>query len=68
KKGESKDFTKKIDVNKNLKLPVKEGTKLGSISIYKGDKQVGKVDLINEKDINKASYFKMFERVIDSIF
>ncbi|MGL5642823.1 MAG: D-alanyl-D-alanine carboxypeptidase family protein, partial [Paraclostridium sp.] len=63
KKGESKDFTKKIDVNKNLKLPVKEGTKLGSISIYKGDKQVGKVDLINEKDINKASYFKMFERV-----
>ncbi|MEG2786495.1 MAG: D-alanyl-D-alanine carboxypeptidase family protein [Romboutsia sp.] len=68
KKGESKDFTKKIDVNKNLKLPVQAGTKLGSISIYKGDKQVGKVDLINEKDINKASYFKMFERVIDSIF
>lgn len=68
KKGEIKDFTKKIDVNKNLKLPVKEGSKLGSISIYKGDKQVGKVDLINEKDINKASYFKMFERVIDSIF
>lgn len=68
KKGESKDFTKKIDVDKNLKLPVQAGTKLGSISIYKGDKQVGKVDLINEKDINKASYFKMFERVIDSIF
>ena len=68
KKGESKDFTKKIDVSKNIDLPVKKGTKLGTISIYKGDKQVGKIDLINEKDINKASYFKMFERVIDNIF
>lgn len=68
KKGESKDFTKKIDVFKNIDLPVKKGTKLGTISIYKGDKQVGKIDLINEKDINKASYFKMFERVIDNIF
>ncbi len=68
KKGESKDFTKKIEVSKNIDLPVKKGTKLGTISIYKGDKQVGKIDLINEKDINKASYFKMFERVIDNIF
>ena len=68
KKGESKDFTKKIDVVKDLKLPIKKGSELGSISIYKGDKQVGKVMLVNEKDINKASYFKMFERVIDSIF
>lgn len=68
KKGESKDFTKKIDVVKDLKLPIKKGSELGSISIYKGNKQVGKVMLVNEKDINKASYFKMFERVIDSIF
>ncbi|CEP79589.1 D-alanyl-D-alanine carboxypeptidase family protein [Paraclostridium sordellii] len=68
KKGESKDFTKKINVSKDIKLPVKAGTKLGSIGIYKGDKKVGSIDLVCEKDINKASYFKMFERVIDSIF
>jgi serine-type D-Ala-D-Ala carboxypeptidase (penicillin-binding protein 5/6) len=68
KKGESKDFTKKIEVSKNIELPVKAGTTLGTMSVYKGEKQVGKIDLINQNDINKASYFKMFERVIDSIF
>lgn len=68
KKGESKDFTKKIQVCENIKMPVKKGTKLGTINIYKGSNQVGKVDLINDKDINKASYFRMFERVIDNIF
>ncbi|WP_278681886.1 D-alanyl-D-alanine carboxypeptidase family protein [Paraclostridium bifermentans] len=68
KKGESKDFTKKIQVCENIKMPVKKGTKLGTINIYKGNNQVGKVDLVNEKDINKASYFRMFERVIDNMF
>lgn len=49
-------------------MPVKKGTKLGTINIYKGNNQVGKVDLVNEKDINKASYFRMLERVIDNMF
>lgn len=68
KKGESKDFTKKIEVSENPKLPIEKGSKLGTVNIYKGDKQVGKVDLITEKAIKKATYFQMLERVIDNMF
>jgi D-alanyl-D-alanine carboxypeptidase (penicillin-binding protein 5/6) len=68
KKGDSKEFDKKINVNKNPKLPIKAETVLGNVEIYKDDKLVGKVDLINNKDINKASYIKMLERVIERIF
>lgn len=67
KKGSAKDFTKKIKVSDNPKLPIKSGTVLGNVEIYKDDKLVGKVDLVNTKDINKASYLKMLQRVIDNL-
>ena len=40
KKGESKDFTKKIEIDKSLKLPIKCGTTLGKVKIYRGDKLI----------------------------
>ncbi|MEG1311500.1 MAG: D-alanyl-D-alanine carboxypeptidase family protein [Romboutsia sp.] len=67
KKGGSRDFTKKIKVYDNPQIPVKKGTSLGKLEIYKDKKLVGQVDLVNTKDINKASYFKMLQRVIDSM-
>ncbi|MDK2584986.1 D-alanyl-D-alanine carboxypeptidase family protein [Romboutsia sedimentorum] len=67
KKGENKDFTKKIEVNKNPIIPIKKGTSLGVVKIYQGKNMVGQVDLVNTKDINKASYLQMLQRVIDSM-
>lgn len=67
KKGSSKDFVKKIKVYDNPKLPIKKGTTLGKLEIYKDKKLVGQVDLINTKDINKASYLQMLQRIIDNM-
>lgn len=67
KKGSNKDFTKKIKVYDNPQLPIKCGTTLGKLEIYKDKKLVGQVDLINTKDINKASYLQMLQRVIDNM-
>lgn len=67
KKGENKDFTRKIKVNENPTIPIKKGTSLGYVEIYQGKTLVGKVDLVNTKDIQKASYFKMLQRVIDEM-
>ncbi|MGM9532428.1 D-alanyl-D-alanine carboxypeptidase family protein [Intestinibacter sp.] len=67
KKGESKDFTKKIDVDKNLKLPIKQGTTLGKVKIYKGNKLIGQVDLVSNRDIDKASYLQMLKRLVEDI-
>ncbi|MGL4911474.1 MAG: D-alanyl-D-alanine carboxypeptidase family protein [Romboutsia sp.] len=67
KKGGNRDFTKKIKVNENPTIPIKKGSILGQVEIYQGEKLVGKVDLVNTKDVNKASYLQMLQRVIDSM-
>lgn len=67
KKGGSKDFVRKIKVSENPTLPIKKGTTLGQVEVYKDKKLIGKVDLVNTKDINKASYIQMLQRVIDSM-
>lgn len=67
KKGRNKDFTRKIKVNENPTIPIKKGTNLGYVEIYQGKTLVGKVDLVNTKYIQKASYLKMLQRVIDEM-
>nr|WP_317331474.1 D-alanyl-D-alanine carboxypeptidase family protein [uncultured Romboutsia sp.] len=67
KKGGNKDFTRKIKVHENPTIPIKKGTSLGYVEIYQGKTLVGKVDLVNTKDIQKASYLKMLQRVIDEM-
>lgn len=67
KKGGNRDFTKKVKVNENPEIPIKKGTVLGQVEVYQGDKLVGKVDLVNTKEINKASYLQMLQRVIDNM-
>ena len=67
KKGESKEFTKKIKVYDDRKLPIKEGSVLGVVEVYKGKNKIGEIDLVNNKDINKAGYLKMLQRVIDNM-
>ncbi|MGL5327758.1 MAG: D-alanyl-D-alanine carboxypeptidase family protein [Peptostreptococcaceae bacterium] len=67
KKGESKEFTKKIKIYEDIKLPIKKDTPLGMVEVYRNDELIGKVELINNKDINKASYLKMLQRVVDDL-
>ena len=67
KKGGNKHCTRKIKVNENPTIPIKKGTNLGYVEIYQGKTLVGKVDLVNTKDIQKASYLKMLQRVIDEM-
>ena len=67
KKGGNKDFTRKIKVNENPTIPIKKGTSLGYVEVYQGKTLVGKVDLVNTKDIQKASYLQMLQRVIDEM-
>lgn len=67
KKGEGKDFKKEIKIDKNQKLPIKKGTVLGKITISKDGRLIGEVDLVNTKDVEKAGYFKMLQRVIENM-
>ncbi|MCT4509747.1 MAG: D-alanyl-D-alanine carboxypeptidase [Tepidibacter sp.] len=68
KKGDKKDFSKKIVIDENFKFPIKKGQKIGEVQIYKDKKVVMKSNLVSNKDIKKAGYIKMLNKVLNSIF
>ena len=55
KKGDSKEFTKKVEVKKDIELPVKKNTELGTVKVYKGKELVGQTKIVNTEDIDKAT-------------
>lgn len=67
KKGDKKDFQKKVEVKQDLKLPIKKNTELGVIKVYRGKELVGETKIINSEDINKASYLQILRRVVDNL-
>ena len=67
KKGDKKDFTKKVQIKEDLKLPIKKNTELGVVKVYRGDEPVGESKIINTEDINKASYLQMLRRIVDNL-
>lgn len=67
KKGDKKDFKQKIVMDDKFKFPIKKGQKIGEIQIYKDKKVIMKSDLISNKEVKKAGYVKMLNRVLNSI-
>ena len=67
KKGDKKDFTKKVQIKDDLKLPIEKNTELGVVKVYRGDELVGESKIINTEDINKASYLQMLRRIVDNL-
>lgn len=67
KKGDKKDFQKKVEIKQDLKLPIKKNTDLGVVKVYRGKELVGETKIINNEDINKASYLQMLRRVVDNL-
>ncbi|MEJ8553112.1 D-alanyl-D-alanine carboxypeptidase family protein [Tepidibacter sp. Z1-5] len=67
KKGDKKDFKEKIVIDENFKFPIKKGQKIGEVQIYKDKKVVMKSNLVSNKDVKKAGYIKMLNKVLNSI-
>ncbi|NYB73035.1 D-alanyl-D-alanine carboxypeptidase [Sedimentibacter hydroxybenzoicus DSM 7310] len=58
----------KISYNDTVKAPLKSGDKIGTISIYVNDKEVGQVDAVVNKNIEKANILVRIFRFLGSIF
>lgn len=67
-KGQNKNIQKKIVVDPTLTAPVTAGHKYGELIVLKDGKEIGKVDLVAEKSIPKAGYFKIFHDLIANLF
>ena len=59
--------TVKLVYDTPVKAPIKKGTVLGALEINGGEK-ITKIDVVAEKDIQKAGYFKRVKQIISSWF
>jgi D-alanyl-D-alanine carboxypeptidase (penicillin-binding protein 5/6) len=63
KKGETIDDVKQqLDVNKDLKAPIKKGDKIGMLTIEKNGKTLVKSPLVAKENVEEASWWKLFNR------
>lgn len=68
KKGDKNAVTREINLNTGITAPLKAGTKVGTVTFKSGDKVVGNVDLVAANDVEKASFIKLFFRMIADWF
>nr|WP_317358401.1 D-alanyl-D-alanine carboxypeptidase family protein [uncultured Tyzzerella sp.] len=64
KKGASTDIQKDIQMVEGIKAPIIKGTKIGeAIYTYEGE-EIGRIDILAEEDVNKASLGDIFRKLI----
>ena len=67
-KGEAKNVSRQITMNKKLNAPILKGEAVGEISYYIGEKKIGSTQIVADESIGKISYGTFFLRVLKSFF
>lgn len=68
KKGEEKTAVHKVNIDKKIKLPLKKGDKIGTLTVCCGDEKVSSCDLVADRNVAKASFFAYYIRKIKKLF
>lgn len=67
-KGQGKNIQKKVVTDPSVAAPVQQGQKCGELVLLKDGQEIGKIDLLAEKSIDKAGFFKIFQNMISNLF
>ena len=68
KKGEEKKAKFKASIDKNIKLPLKKGAKVGTLNVYCGKEKVGSCELVSDRKVEKVSFVTYYIRKIKNLF
>lgn len=68
KKGSKDKVEKTIKLPESVTAPVKAGQKLGEVVYKVNGKEIGKADLVAEKEVQKASFLKLLIRLMHEWF
>lgn len=68
KKGEEKQASCKVKIDKNLKLPLKKGDKVGTLTVCIGEEETETYSLVSDRDVKKVSFFTYYIRKIKNLF
>ncbi len=67
-KGQSKKIEKKIITDSQISAPIEQGKKYGELIILRDGKEIGKVDLVAEKNVEKASLLRNLKNMVTNLF
>lgn len=67
-KGQNKNIQKKVIAEPSINAPINEGEKYGELVVTRDGKEIGKVDLLAEKNVPKAGFFQIFQTMISNLF
>ena len=67
-KGQNKNLQKKVVAEEVVAAPIQQGQKYGELIVIQDGKEIGKVDLIAQKSIEKASLFKTLKNMFSNLF
>lgn len=63
KKGLDKDISQTVEIPDIIEAPITEGQILGTVSYTLNDQEVGKVNIVAEKSVDKISTYNMIENI-----
>lgn len=67
-KGQNKNLQKKVVTDSAVTAPINKGQKYGELLVLRDGKEIGKVDLLAEKSIEKASLLRTMQNMINNLF
>ena len=68
KKSKGNSISQNIELLNSISAPVSKGQKVGEVSFYLDNKEIGKADLVSSSDISKYSFGAMATKVYKSWF
>ncbi len=63
----SGEISYKYDIENEITAPVSEGDKLGTITLYSGDKEIKVITLKSDKNIEKVNFSYIFKKLLCNI-
>ncbi|MPW25195.1 D-alanyl-D-alanine carboxypeptidase [Alkalibaculum sp. M08DMB] len=62
-KNETKEFEQEINIPDNINAPIKKGDKIGELIVKEKGKEVKKIDLLADQDVEKITFFGLFNKL-----
>lgn len=67
-KGQNKNIVKKVVADPAINAPVAKGQKCGELVVLRDGKEIGKVDLVANKEIAKAGFITVLQNMFMNLF
>lgn len=61
-------IVKEVNVAKEIKAPVLEGSKIGEVTYYYNEKKIGSIDIVAAKSVKEARYKDYFIKILKKFF